>query len=45
VIGLFKRRDDRDYHNQACRNALPLALILMPYALLRYGVDHLRGRR
>jgi hypothetical protein len=44
-VNPFRRRSDRDYHNQNCRNALPLALLLMPYALARLGIDHLRGRR
>lgn len=36
---------DRDYHNMACVNALPLALLLMPYALIRYAIDQRRERR
>jgi hypothetical protein len=45
VTSPFRRRDDRDYHNQSCINALPLALLLMPLALARHGFDLLRGRR
>lgn len=30
-------REDRDYHNPACVNVLPLALLLLPYALFRYA--------
>ena len=37
--------EDRDYHNQYCRNALPLALLLMPYALARHGRASWRERR
>lgn len=39
----FSRRSD-DYHNQNCRNYAIVALLLMPYALVRYGYDLLRGR-
>jgi hypothetical protein len=38
-------REDRDYHNPACVNALPLVLLLMPYALARYAIDRRRARR
>lgn len=38
--------DERDYHNtKPCGNALPLVLLLMPYALLRHGLAQLAGRR
>lgn len=37
--------EDRDYHNQYCRNALPLALLLMPYALIRHGIACWTARR
>jgi hypothetical protein len=30
---------------RTCRRALPLALLLMPYALARYGIDSWRERR
>jgi hypothetical protein len=38
------KRNDRDYHNQSCTNYAIVALLLMPYALVRYGWDLLRGR-
>jgi hypothetical protein len=34
----------RHPQGRTCRRALPLALLLMPYALVRYGIDCLRGR-
>lgn len=40
----LRYRADRDYHNQNCRNYAIVALLLMPYALVRYGIDLLRGR-
>jgi hypothetical protein len=36
--------DPNGYHNQNCRNYAIVALLLMPYALVRYGIDLLRGR-
>jgi hypothetical protein len=38
------RRGDRDYHNQSCTNYAIVALLMMPYALVRYAFDCLRGR-
>lgn len=40
----LRHRSDRDYHNPHCRNYAIVALPLMPYALVRYGIDLLRGR-
>lgn len=37
--------DDQGYHNQSCVNALPLVLLLMPYALARHGWASWRQRR
>ena len=37
--------EDREYLNQSCRNYAIVALLMMPYALLRYALDCLRGRR
>lgn len=30
---------------RTCAKALPLALLLMPYAMTRYGIDSFRARR
>lgn len=37
--------DDRDYHNVGCVNVALLALLLMPYALIRHGIAQYRARR
>lgn len=38
--------DERDYHNtKPCGNLVPLALLLMPYALIRHGLAELAARR
>lgn len=39
--------DDPDGYlrtDKPCRNYAVVALLLMPYALIRYGIDCLRGR-
>lgn len=41
----LRAAEDRDYHNDNCRNALPKALLLMPYALIRYAIDKVREAR
>lgn len=35
---------ERDYH-EPCVNLVPLVLLLMPYALIRYAIDQHRERR
>lgn len=35
--------DDRDYHNGGCVNVALLALLLMPYALIRHGIAQYPG--
>jgi hypothetical protein len=30
---------------RSCRRTLPLALLLMPYAIVRYAIDQRRERR
>lgn len=37
--------DDRDYHNIGCVNVFLVALLLMPYALIRHAIDQRRERR
>lgn len=36
--------EDREAYRGPCPRYLPLALLLMPYALIRYAIDCLRGR-
>jgi hypothetical protein len=36
---------ERHPGGRTCQDLLPLALLLMPYALARYGWDELRRRR
>lgn len=38
------KRGDRGYHNQNCINYAIVALVMMPYALVRHAFDCLRGR-
>lgn len=38
--------EERDYHNpKPCGNLLPLALLLMPYALIRHAIACRAERR
>ncbi|MFI7547230.1 hypothetical protein [Actinoplanes sp. NPDC049599] len=39
--------EDRDYHDTSkpCANALPMALLLLPYALVRHGWATWREQR
>lgn len=37
--------DERDYHNGGCINVFLVALLLMPYALIRHALAQCRERR